>query len=343
MRFPRLHYGLLVALLAVLAACGPGSASGGGAAAPEADGTPASAPPPIQHQATPGPLPDKRSGHAGDQDSSSMADKRTAPGGDRFTFEQFERPFNADTMDVYFPYLDIQDALIFQDDTWTYVVITVEGRDAGNALPGRYAVELDLNLDGRGDWLIVVDQPASTDWATDGVQVWADQNGDVGGAIVLKPDTTAGGDGYETLVFDQTHGDDADLAWARLPADAPNTVQLAVKRSLLGGDGAYLAGMWAGNGDLDPSLFDLNDHFTHEQAGEAMKDLEYYYPIKQVSELDNTCRVAIGFEPTGDVPGLCASNEPVSPEGCIPYGRSCSSRTPCCNGVPCTGGLCRYP
>jgi hypothetical protein len=346
MRPHRFGFHFAMILLVLLAGCAPGSAPPPPDAGPGAADTPVSTTVLIQHQATPADLPDQHSAGVGDQDSSGTADQKRAPGGDRFTFGQFERPFNADTMDAYFPYLDIQDASIYQDDTWAYAVITVKGRDASNGMPGRYAVELDLNQDGRGDWLILANHPASTDWTTDGVQVWADKNGDVGGAIVVKADNTTGGDGYETQVFDQGHGDDADLAWARLPADAPNTVQLAVKRTLLGSDQAYLAGMWAGIDDLNPVLFDLNDHFTHDQAGAAMKDLEYYYPIKQLSELDNTCRMAIGFEPVGNEPGLCSSLVPLQPGNsgsCAAYAMSCSAGKQCCDNVPCINGTCHYP
>jgi hypothetical protein len=330
---------LLVLFVVVLGACAPG----GGGARPGTSVSPVSTGVIVQHQATPGQLPGQRSSHAGDQDSSPMADKKRAPGGDRFTFDQFERPFNAETMDVYFPYLDIQDVSVYQDDSWVYAVLTLKATDANGALPGRYAVELDLNADGRGEWLLLVEHPASADWSTDGVKLWTDRNGDVGGDIVGKSDkAVTDGDGYETLVLPLA-GSDPDAAWARIPREDPHTVQLAVKQSLLGGDHAYLAGMWTGNEDLNPALFDLSDHFTHEQAGAALPELEYYYPIKQLSELDNTCRMAVGFEPTGNEPGLCASSLPGGPEGCLPYGHSCGLRAECCDGVPCTAGFCRYP
>jgi len=294
-------------LILVLLSCGPLSTPGSSQASgviPESGLTPTAVP--IQHQVIPVELPAERSGHAGDQDSSSMADKKRAPGGDRFSFTQFERPFNADTMDVYFPYLDIQDVLIYQDDTWAYAVITVKSRDASDSLPGRYALELDVDRDGRGDWFIMVSHPASTDWTTDGVQAWTDGNNDVGGnTTVIADKQLSGGDGYETLAFDQGQGQDADAAWARIAPNDPNSIQIAAKRSLLGGATAYLAGLWTGNEDLNPALFDLNDHFTHEQAGAALVELEYFYPIKQISELDNTCRMAVGFVPTGAEPGLC--------------------------------------
>ena len=293
-KFPGSLWILSALTILAVVACGPSSVTGqpGGGTPPDSipntGGTPAA--PGVQHQLVPAGLPEERNGHAGDQDSSSMADKKRAPGGDRFTFDQFERPFNADTMDVYFPYLDIQDVYIYQDDTWVYAVVTVKGPDANGGLPGKYAVELDLNADGRGEWFLMVEHPASTEWSTDGVALWTDLNGDVGGDIVGKSDkAVTAGDGYETLVLGQGHGD-PDGVWARIAPDDPHTVQLAAKRSLLGGDSAYLAGLWTGNEDLNPALFDLSDHFTHEQAGAALTELEYFYPIKQISELDNTCR-----------------------------------------------------
>ena len=71
---------------------------------------------PIQHQSIPGELPADHSGQAGDHDASVTSDQNRAPGGDRFTFGRYERPFNSETMDVYFPYLDIQNSLVYQDD-----------------------------------------------------------------------------------------------------------------------------------------------------------------------------------------------------------------------------------
>jgi hypothetical protein len=258
----------------------------------------------VQHQSIPGELPVDRSSHAGDHDTSVTANQNRAVGGDRFTFGRFERPFNADTMDVYYPYLDIQNTLFYQDDTWIFTVITLKGGDGTGGLAGRYAVEIDADVDGGGDWLVLVSQPASTQWSTAGVQVWFDSNDDVGGEITVTADERAG-DGYETRLFDQDQGDDPDLAWARVSPQDPNTVQIAAKRSLLAGDESYLSGTWAGGAILDPALFDLNDHFTHEQAGAALVDLEFFYPIKAISELDSSCRVAIGFQPKGNEPGLC--------------------------------------
>ncbi len=282
------------------------------AAPPQATAT--SAPPPPapaspqqpQHANIPGDLPPGKSDvHAADHVIQDMATKQRAFVGDRFTNGRFERPINANTMDVYFPYLDLTEVAFYTSDaTWVYSVISVAGRDAKGALAGKYALELDLNQDGRGEFLILVSQPASTEWSTQGVQIYRDANGDLGGVRpVLADSAGAGGDGYETLIFDQGQGDDPDAAWVRLSPNDANSFQVAFKKSLLGGEKTYLVGVWAAS-DLNPALFDLNDHFTHEQAGDALDSLAFY-PIKGLSQLDNTCRVAIGFNPSGKEPGVC--------------------------------------
>jgi len=288
----------------------------------------------IVHLTQPGELPPNRAGHAGDYDSSITASTKQSGGGDRFTFGRFERPFNADTMDVYFPYLDIIDTFIYQDDTWYYGVITLRSSDKNDALAGTYGVELELTLDGKGDWLILADQPSSKEWTTDGVRVYFDLNRDVGGLMpTLTDDPPVFSDGFENKVFDSGMGDDPDLAWVRISTNDPHTIHIAIKREALNDDGQYMVGMWAGNDDLDPSIFDHNDHFTHEAAGAADRGLEFFYPIKQISELDNSCRMAVGFTPKGNEPGLCpvAAPEPGEPGGCT------TPRPP--NGCPVFGSV----
>jgi len=267
--------------------------------------------PPTQNPNAPVDLPVKRSDQAGDVNSSNMATKKGAAGGEAFAQGLYERPFNATTMDTYFPYLDIINLEGFKDDTWGYATITMAGADANGHLPAKYGVELDLNKDGRGDWLILASNPSSTDWTTQGVQAWKDSNGDVGGATPMYADKI-GGDGYETLVFDQGKGDNPNDAWVKIAANDPNTVEIAFKLSMLGNPASYALGGWAGTSMLNPALFDLNDHMTHQQAGSPLHDLTTY-PLKALAEIDNTCRLAIGFAPTGKEPGLCKTT--IAPSG----------------------------
>jgi len=268
----------------------------------------------ITHTVIPIDLPAERTNNAGDQDSSKTAKNKEANGGDRFTYGEFERPFNATTMDVYFPDLDVLDTETYQDDTWIFGSITLNARDPNNQFSGKYGLELDFDLDGRGDWLILVAKPSSTDWSVDGVQVWQDTNKDVGGSTPMFSDNNLStGDGYDAKVFDGGQGNDPDAAWARILPTNPLVVQLAVKRSLFGDDHKYLANLWAGHDALSPALFDFNDHMTHEQAGAAIRGFEIFYPIKGLSELDNTCKVAVGFAPSGNEPGLCKTLIPGEP------------------------------
>jgi hypothetical protein len=81
-------------------------------------------------------------------------------------------------------------------------------------------------------------------------------------------------------------------------------------------------GAWAG-ANIDPSMFDYNDHMTHAQAGDPSQGYGVY-PIKALAEIDNTCRLAIGFVPTGNEPGLCKTiQQATSPKGCQLTRRDC--------------------
>ena len=279
--------------------------------------TPASEPSavqPDQPEATaipgtsPASLPANRLDHGGDVDSAATASKKLVTSGDVFIQGLYERPFNANTMDKYFPYVDIVDIQGFKDETWGYATITLSGTDADGHLPGQYAVEIDLNRDGRGDWLIRATSVNSTDWGRQGVQAWKDSNPDLGGAVALRADNSpTAGDGYETLVFDQGNGSLTDAAWVRISPSDPKTVEMAFKLEMIGSPTSYAMGAWAAT-NLDVALFDHNDHMTHAQAGSPSPGYDVY-PLKDLAEIDNTCRLAIGFQPTGMEPGLCATIE----------------------------------
>jgi hypothetical protein len=264
-------------------------------------------------------LPEKRANQAGDEDSSHNANNKMASGGEKFIRGWYERPFNADTMDTYFPYIDIVDTQGFKDDVWGFGSITVSNTDSNGHLPGNYGLELDLNKDGRGEWLILVANPSSTDWQTQGVTVWNDANGDVGGAIPTAADENSPGDGYEANVFNEGSGKHPDDAWTRISPDDPKTIIIAFKLSMIGDPASFAMGAWAGNASLDPSLFDFNDHMTHIEAGSPLPDL-FVYPLKELAEIDSTCRMAIAFSPNGNEPGLCQTIQEQQPVvvGCTP-------------------------
>ncbi len=251
-----------------------------------------------------------------DSDSSVTASQNRPQGGEYFDNNLYERPFNAGTQDTYFPQIDILKSALLNGSPWVYASITLKGTSpTSGQLDAAYALELDINRDGRGDYLIVVNNPATGDWSTDGVQVWHDSNYDVGGYTPVRSDPPQRGNGYDDLLFDQGQGADPDLAWARVSSDKPNEVWFAFKPALINSAQQFMWGAWAQNGGMHPDWLDYNDHFTHDQAGSPLPGVSQY-PLKDLAEVDNTCRWAIGFTPTGSEPGICplpATATPVPP------------------------------
>ena len=275
----------------------------------------------IVHKATPG-NPSESLGKGNDQDSSVTADKQRAPGGDFYATGNLERPFNSEAMDVYYPEIDIQSMELGEDADWVYLTIILKGPGQDGRFTGVYGLEIDVDTDGRGDFLVLATNPQTADWSTDGVQAWTDANDDVGNHAVPESDPPQTGNGYDQLLFDQGVGDDPDLAWSRLSPDDSNSIQIAVKKAMFN-DIAYLWGVWAGK-SLDPAWFDLVDHFTFAEAGSPIVEYEVYYPLKSLSEVDNTCRLPAGFQPLGSEPALCSSAAPdnacAPPPGGCRYG-----------------------
>jgi hypothetical protein len=166
-----------------------------------------------------------------------------------------------------------------------------------------YGVEIDSDRDGRGDLLVIADHPTSTTWDIMGVSVHKDANGDLGGASIMRPDTSYGGDGYEQVVFSNEVLDDPDAAWARVATgDLPN-VTLAFKKSLVDA-GTFVWGVWAADNMLDPELIDLHDNFTQTEAGSPYQS-QSNYPLAAINLVDNTCRETFGFDAEDPIPGLC--------------------------------------
>jgi hypothetical protein len=237
-----------------------------------------------------------------DRSSAALATERRAIPDDLDTFV-IERPFTANVMD-YQGYLDITRGKLSIGAPWIYVTIFLEGTPPASST-AVYGVEVDLDIDGRGDYLIVGAAPASTDWTTNGVRILHDTNNDVGGAHPITADPTSGGNGYDELVFDQGQGSDPDAAWIRLDPGSSTKVQVAFKYAAIGSPDEWTWGVWADEGVNKPEWFDYNDHFTAAEAGSATSG-STDYPVKAVAAVDNSCRWAVGFTPDGDEPGICA-------------------------------------
>ncbi len=264
--------------------------------------TPSDTPEPtIEHLTSPGEPTDI---HTWISDLSSEAfapENRTI--GDSLIVNLLERPFTAEEM-AYQPYLDIIKTEIGEGGEWIYVNIILEGEPPED-VEAAYAVEIDVDRDGRGDWLIQALVPASSEWTTDGVQVWRDSNADVGGSKPMRAEAPLGGvDGYDQIVFDAGHGDDPDAAWVRRGPASPNQVHLAFKHTLIEAATTFLWGSWSDEGVQEPGWFDYNDHFTLEEAGSPLINNDHY-PLAALFSVDNTCRWTYGFEPTTVYPGLC--------------------------------------
>ncbi|MEW6569165.1 MAG: carboxypeptidase-like regulatory domain-containing protein [Chloroflexota bacterium] len=223
---------------------------------------------------------------------------------DNFDWNNYERPYTSEVMD-YVPYLDLIRAELSADAPWIYVTLFLEEAPPPGAA-ARYALEFDLDLDGRGDWLITALLPPGSEWTTDGVRAYTDTNNDVGGPHPLRADPPPQPtDGYDRLVFDQGVGDDPDAAWVRRSPTNNEHVQIAFKHALIAFDNYLLWGAWVDEGSYDPAWFDYNDHFSAAEAGSAFPPSEYY-PVRQLASLDNTCRWAFDFTPAENLPGMCA-------------------------------------
>ena len=204
-----------------------------------------------------------------------------APDCDLWDRNRFERPASAD-LATYYPYIDLDDAQFGYAEPWYFGRLILYG--LSDTELATYMLELDEDLDGRGDYLVVVrDLPlGGTEWTVSGVQVWQDSNNDVGGTTPIRPDSGPG-DGYDLLIFDQGLGDDADLAWARWAPDHPGAIEFAFKADLTGAGRALGWTGWALRGSFDPTRFDLVDSLA-ETA---------------VAGVDNTCAWVINGAPNG--------------------------------------------
>lgn len=257
--------------------------------------------PAAAHQQFPGAIKERVDTYLIDYNSSDYAEEGITYG-DNYKDNVLERPFTSEVM-VYQGGIDIIRVELKVMDTWTYATIYL-----ADNLPTtgtmKYGLELDLDENGRGDYLIQTSLPTSIDWTVYDVQVYADLDKDVGGETPMKndkPDDTL--NGYETLIFDGGEGEDPDLVWVRRNPDDTRSLQIAYKNSLIGYTG-YMWSAWADDGLNDPGFRDYHDRISEEAAGSPYPGSPLY-PIKRIYSFDSTCRSYFGFTPTGNEPGLC--------------------------------------
>jgi hypothetical protein len=238
-----------------------------------------------------------------DQSSASTAAQKKAFGGDDYSLGRFERPFTRQM--EYIPGLDIvRSELNRPGDGWVYFSIILE--DVPLPPPALYEIELDLNIDGRGDLLIQAVTPTSTDWAESGIKTWWDSDADVGGRMIGRSDSPVyRGSGFETLKIDASIGRDPGKVWSRLSTTSEHLLQIAILEELLGGKvGKFTWKPYADGVPFPASLYDINDYFPLDQAGSPLIG-ERDYPLKDVHDIDNTCRGLSGLTPSGREQGVC--------------------------------------
>jgi hypothetical protein len=246
-----------------------------------------------------------------DRSTASLAGERRAIG-DNFDINLLERPFTAESMD-YKDFLDITRAEMSLNPPFMYVTVHLEGSAPADSTAA-YGVEVDTDIDGHGDWLVLGMVPPDSTWTTDGVRACRDANGDVGGPTPMRTDLPhASRDGYEDCVFDSGYGVGPDEAWIRRDPSHADRVQIAFLFSLIGSDGQFTWGAWSDDGVHEPDWFDYHDHFTLTEAGSPASESSNY-PLKTMPLMDNTCRWGYGFTPNGSEIGVCYVPPTPTPE-----------------------------
>jgi hypothetical protein len=246
---------------------------------------------------------------AHDNEQSLFFDTKKVKTGDDFYRNRFERPFTSVDMG-YLPDLDIVNFSITSDENFFYVKISMVSIDKlTESLTGFYGVEIDRNTDGRAEILLTTHPPYTEEFTAENAAAYLDANSDVGGSNINRPDDF-GSDGFEKTIFDLSRGiypkDDPDLVWARQTTDGDlPAIEIAFQRWIFkDGKEAFMWSVLTSDVAIDPSILYYHDHFTAEQAGAANTD-DPNYPIKNLSAVDNTCRVPLGFQATGSEPLGC--------------------------------------
>ncbi len=242
-----------------------------------------------------------------DVESSGTAAEKRAPYGDSYDINRLERPFLQDM--TYVPDLDIETFSLGNDKDFYYVSIDLIGLDPNNAIGIQYGVELDVNADGFGDFIVLAHPPYSMEWSTTNVQVYADSNHNTAGLSGDKSDAPITTDGYDKLIFDGAAGSnsDPDLAWVRINASQGADVQFGFKKTWAGS--SFMYDVIADAGLKDAGKLDYVDRFREAEAGSPVKDKKYY-PLGALFAVDNTCREVFGFKPNGYEPMLCPRDQP---------------------------------
>ena len=139
---------------------------------------------------------------------------------------------------AYLPDTDIQSAAISSDELFFYFTIELAGLStATNQLGALYGIEIDVDKDGRGDFLFTASNPAK-DWSASETKSFADANKDMGGKTSLRADssTNSKSDGYERVLASSSS------VFSRMDPSSEVTVQITVSKEMLGDATQFLWG-----------------------------------------------------------------------------------------------------
>jgi hypothetical protein len=231
-----------------------------------------------------------------------------ANGGDDFSENRYERPFNLDK--TYRPDLDILRTSLSKDASWFYVTIQVAGKNPANGrITANYGVELDVNKDGRGEYVVWTLPAYSSQWKRINTRIYGTSTNQVGGPHPILSDAPWAGATYNKLLFEGLFDSSHNVAWVRIVPDPRlrdyMNIQIAFSPQAVGNPTQFLWGAWADDGIKDPTKFDYNDQFTNAEAGASFIN-DPNYPPKAIFAVDNTCHIWVGFVPTDtSIPGSC--------------------------------------
>ncbi len=241
-------------------------------------------------------------------------------GGDVYASNLYERPFREQSQDTFFPDLDLRYARLMRQGDWYFAGLRIHGLNPGESRPtGYYGIEIDVDVDGRGEFLVWVSGPLTQQWVPQGVTVYQDVRVDVEGPWACRSDAPFRGDGYDHVVY--RADPKTALAWVRWTwveqqGKRYPEVQIAFHRSTIGSpQDRFLWQAWADGVVRQPEAMAYHDRYTRPEAGVPYPG-DVDFPVKSLARMDNTCRAAFGFEPTGTEPCLCRNQQtaPVCPE-----------------------------